>query len=129
MPVPGDVNCVVSDVSVTQIGIVINGTKEASMLRNLDSGDATISGLEGVIRDAGAVPVGGDVFGSVSAISVLKDAIGDSSGWSMMGNTLNASAVAIIWIELCCVKGMSELGHANGANGVSLLGDMFWRCE
>ena len=92
VPVPGDGSGVESVVSLTrtQIGIVINGMKAASMLRKVDSGNATLSELGGVNGGAGAVPVRCNVFVGESAISVLGVVIGDASASRCWGIHLSA---------------------------------------
>jgi hypothetical protein len=66
-----------------------------------------------------AVPVGRDVFGSVSAISVLRDVIGGACGWSMMGDALNANAVPMPVDVICCLNTMSvQVDRIDGVSAI-----------
>jgi hypothetical protein len=132
VPVPGDVSDVVDVVSVIMMGIMIAGTKAASVMRNVDGGAATRFGLEDVfwlgdmIDSAGAVPVCGCAFGSWSVICVMGDVIGDDSGRSVLGNALHANAVPVAEnvIRSLNITMSVQTYKADDASAVSELGDV-----
>jgi hypothetical protein len=114
--VPGDESGVVSVVFLTRIGLAINATKAASMLRNVDNGCATISGLWvqcpswGMICGASAVAVLGNKLCCVKGMSELGDVTNGANGVSVLGDIFGGGIAVPELVNSTIAASEPELG-------------------